>query len=148
MSAWPAAINSGLDSSDWKARTAAATPNRYHRPERIHHDHQAPPIDSVGDHSGWKAEWKPGQSCGNTNAMCTGSRVTALANHGYATPDIPSPRLEMTLAIHSRQWLSPSGVLIGEPWSAPFRPSVKPVRGTVNRAKLRSHGIGQVSPPR
>jgi hypothetical protein len=36
-------------------------------------------------------------------AISNGERVTADATHGYATPDIPSPKLEIAVALHKRQ---------------------------------------------
>ena len=36
-------------------------------------------------------------------AISKGERVTADATQGYATPDIPSPRFEIAVAVHKRQ---------------------------------------------
>jgi hypothetical protein len=36
-------------------------------------------------------------------AISNGERVTAEATHGYATPEIPSPRFEIAVAVHKRQ---------------------------------------------
>jgi len=36
-------------------------------------------------------------------AISRGERVTADATQGYATPDIPSPKLEIAVAVHNLQ---------------------------------------------
>lgn len=38
-----------------------------------------------------------------TSAICIGSRVTAVASHGIATAESPSPKFETTDALHSFQ---------------------------------------------
>ena len=47
-------------------------------------------------------------------AISRGERVTADATQGYATPDIPSPKFEMAVALHKRQYEEPSFFAIQE----------------------------------
>jgi hypothetical protein len=56
-------------------------------------------------------------------AIKRGDRVTAEATHGYATPDIPSPKFEMAVAVHKRQYEAPSFLDMKELYCAGFADS-------------------------
>jgi hypothetical protein len=65
-------------------------------------------------------------------AMSTGLRVTAEASHGKAMAPTPSPRFEIALAVHNRQYRPPRGTLAGAAFSVltsspgcRFRPAAK-----------------------
>jgi hypothetical protein len=63
-----------------------------------------------------------GSLCATGNkAMSRGDRVVAVANHGYATDEIPSPILEVAVAIQSFQKFFPSLLVMVGHYTSDFQ---------------------------